>query len=74
MPDQVHMPGLTPRQLQVLRLIADGFTRAEIGRLLGLSEQTVKAYASWAYGRLGARSAAHAVHLAHGYGLIGGGS
>jgi DNA-binding NarL/FixJ family response regulator len=38
--------GLTPRQLEVLRLIADGKSNKEIGSLLGLSDSTVKTHIS----------------------------
>jgi DNA-binding NarL/FixJ family response regulator len=35
---------LSPRELQVLRLVAEGKTSKEIGNLLDLSEQTVRSY------------------------------
>ena len=47
------MRGLTPRQRQILDLVAAGRTNQEIARVLGLSTQTVKNHlsrASMAYG------------------------
>jgi two-component system NarL family response regulator len=35
-------PSLTPRELEVLQLAADGMTNRQIGRRLGISENTVK--------------------------------
>ncbi len=48
---QVNMPGLsgiklTPRQIEVLRLLVDGMANKEIARTLRLSEATVKAHVS----------------------------
>ncbi|MGH3443157.1 MAG: FHA domain-containing protein, partial [Nitriliruptorales bacterium] len=38
-------PHLSPRQQQVLELMAEGLTNNEIGEELGVTERTVKAYA-----------------------------
>lgn len=46
-------PSLTPRESQILRLIAEGGTNGEIGRRLGISEKTVKAHCSSLFRRLG---------------------
>lgn len=42
--DQGVLDNLTPRQKQVLELLADGLSNKEIGRLLALAEGTVKAH------------------------------
>jgi DNA-binding NarL/FixJ family response regulator len=41
-----RLAGLAPRESQVLRLLAEGLSNAEIGRALGMSEPTVKTYVS----------------------------
>ena len=44
---------LTPRELEVLRSVAEGHTNAQIGRELWLTEQTVKFHLSKIYRKLG---------------------
>ncbi len=39
-------PALTPRRLEVLRLVARGLTNDEIGQILGISRLTVKSHLS----------------------------
>lgn len=51
----------SPRQLEVLQLIADGLTNAEIGARLFLGEETVKKHVARILAKLQARSRAHAV-------------
>ena len=58
--DSVDQP-LTPRETEVLRLLADGLGNKGIGRRLGISEHTVKAHVSAILGKLGAASRAEAV-------------
>ncbi len=41
-PDEVVKPGLTDRQSEVLRLVAEGLTYKEVGQRLCLSERTVR--------------------------------
>jgi len=58
---------LTPRQLEILRLVARGATNADIARRLALSEHTVKRHVANLLTRLGLKSraaaAAHATKL-----------
>jgi DNA-binding NarL/FixJ family response regulator len=68
--DALAAAGLTGRQQQVLELIAEGLTAAQIGRRLGLAFTTVKTHKADTFKRLGARSAAHAVAIAYRRGLI----
>jgi len=63
-------PHLSPRQQQVLELMAEGMTNAEIGDRLGVTERTVKAYAQELYDKLGVRNRAGAVHEASKLGLL----
>jgi DNA-binding NarL/FixJ family response regulator len=44
---------LSPRELQVLRLIAQGLANKQIGRALGISERTVKIHVGNVFRRLG---------------------
>jgi DNA-binding NarL/FixJ family response regulator len=53
--------GLTPRELEVLRLIAGGFSNREIARALGTAEGTVKNQASSVLSKLGVRDRTRAV-------------
>ena len=64
-------PRLSPRQQQVLELIAEGMTNAAIGEQLGITERTVKAYAQELYDKLGVRNRAGAVAEAWTCGLLG---
>lgn len=53
--------GLTPRELDVLGLIAAGFSNQEIGERLFISINSVKTYVRTAYQKIGAERRAHAV-------------
>jgi DNA-binding CsgD family transcriptional regulator len=61
---QVRAPHLTPRERQVLTLVRDGLTNAQVARRLGIGEATVAKHLEHVYSRLGARSRTHAVTLA----------
>jgi DNA-binding NarL/FixJ family response regulator len=52
---------LTPRQLEVLRLVSEGLTDGEIATRLVLSKHTVHRHLQNAYARLGCSSRASAV-------------
>lgn len=54
---------LTPRLRELLSLIAEGDTTADMSHLLGISCQTVKNQVSGLLRRLGVRNRAHAVAL-----------
>ncbi len=56
-------PGLKPRQVAVLRLVARGLTDKEIGRALGLSPATAHYHVEAAKRALGVRSRAEAVAI-----------
>jgi DNA-binding NarL/FixJ family response regulator len=57
-PPSVH---LTPRELEVLRLVARGLTDREIGVVLGISTRTVETHVAHAMQRLGVHDRAAAV-------------
>jgi DNA-binding NarL/FixJ family response regulator len=55
------VPRLTPRQKDLLRLLAAGHTNAQIARRLGISEGTVRTHLENIYGRLNVSSRTAAV-------------
>lgn len=61
---------LTHRELQVLRLLAEGVGNREIAERLGVSEHTVKFHLSAIFGKLGASTRTDAVRRAVRAGLI----
>jgi DNA-binding NarL/FixJ family response regulator len=46
-------PGLSPREVEVLRLVVDGLLNKQIAQRLGITERTVKAHLTSAYQRIG---------------------
>src|SRR5204862_6874655 len=60
----------TPREIEVLQLISKGLENREIGRLLFLSEETVKSHDRHLLAKLQARSRAHAVAVGFRRGLL----
>jgi DNA-binding CsgD family transcriptional regulator len=60
---------VTPRELEVLELIADGHSTREIARRLWISEETVRTHVRRVLDRLDARTRAHAVSIAYRDGL-----
>jgi DNA-binding NarL/FixJ family response regulator len=61
---------LTPRELEVLRLLAQGMQNKEIAAELTITERTVKFYVSSILGKLGAGNRTEAVAIAAQRGLI----
>jgi DNA-binding NarL/FixJ family response regulator len=61
--------GLTPREAEVLGLIAEGLTNAEIADRLVVSAATVKTHVNHIFAKTGARDRAAAVVYAYAHGL-----
>ncbi len=62
--------GLTPRELEVLGLIAEGLSNREIGEKVFVSENTVKTHSARVFEKLGAARRTQAVQEARRLGLI----
>lgn len=56
--------GITPRELEILELIASGLSNKEIAERVHVSENTVKTHSSRVFDKLGARRRTQAVQLA----------
>jgi len=63
-------PSLSPRETEVLVLLADGLSAGQIGRRLFISESTIKTHIGKIYDKLGAANRAQAVMTAVRLGLL----
>lgn len=70
--DLQSIPELSPRQLEILNLIAKGFSNSEIAGIAGISLETVKDHIKKILMRLGVSSRTEAASLAINLNLIGG--
>ena len=68
--DEVEREALTPREIEVLSLLAEGLPNKAIAQRLDISDQTVKFHVAAIYGKLGAANRTDAVRRAVRRGLI----
>lgn len=66
-----HPAGLTPREVEVLRLVAEGLTDADVAERLFLSPRTVSTHLTSVYNKLGVNSRVGATRFAVEHGLTG---
>jgi DNA-binding NarL/FixJ family response regulator len=70
-PDGGPRPGgLSPRELEVLELVADGHTNREIAATLIVSEHTVARHVQNIFAKLGVSSRTAAAAFGHQHGLV----
>lgn len=62
--------GITPRELEILELIAQGLSNREIAGKLFVSENTVKTHSSRVFDKLGAKRRTQAVQFGKEVGLL----
>lgn len=62
--------GVTPREMEILGLVAEGLSNREIAQRLFVSENTVKTHCSRAFDKLGARRRTEAVQMGKELGLL----
>jgi len=72
LPDEKRREDLriTPRELEILNLIAQGMSNREIADRLFVSENTVKTHSSRVFDKLGAKRRTQAVQLGKEFGLL----
>ena len=73
--EPTHAPSaLSPRELEVLRLLAEGARNDEIAASLGIATATVKTHVNNVFAKIGVRRRREAIAYAAAHGLLGSGS
>ena len=68
--DGTTVPGWSPREIEVLRLLAEGLSTREVARRLAYSERTIKNVVYDLTTRYGLRNRTHAVAVAVRAGVV----
>ena len=68
--EPTRLGGLTPREREVCRLLAYGFTNAEVAEKLFISDRTVETHRNNIMGKLGLKNRAELVRFAIDNGLL----
>lgn len=68
--ERASQPTLTPREIQVLKLVATGHRNKEIAALLGLSDDTVPVHVKNIFSKLGVNDRTAAVNVALRRGIV----
>lgn len=69
MPRRARVDGLTPREVEIVQLVAGGLTNRQIADRLALSTRTVDAHLRSVYAKLGVKSRSAATRYAFDHGL-----
>lgn len=67
---RLEMERLTPREVQILRMVAEGHTSLPLGKKLGISRETVNAHVKNILRKLNVRTRAQAIFKAYEQGLL----
>jgi DNA-binding NarL/FixJ family response regulator len=70
LPQDEAPPALTDRELEIIRLLAEGLVKKEIASRLGIGYSTVDTHVAHIYGKLKVSNAPSAVNRAHRLGLF----
>jgi DNA-binding NarL/FixJ family response regulator len=68
--DEAHVLHLTPREREILRLVAEGHSNAALAKMLWVTQQTVKFHLSNVYRKLGVSNRTEAARWAQLNGLL----
>jgi len=66
----VETPQLTRRELEILQLVAEGYSNSQLAKMLWVTEQTVKFHLSNIYRKLDVVNRTEASRWAHLHGLL----
>lgn len=68
--DSQDLRGLTPRELEILRLVSEGYSNQELAKMLWVTEQTVKFHLSNTYRKLNVSNRTEAARWAQLHGVL----
>lgn len=68
--ESASRPQMTPRELEILQQIADGYSNSDIARELGISHETVKVHVRGILAKLDARDRSQAASIALKRGIV----